>query len=257
MAYSTATRYARSAQLSCRKEAATPEAPDVEHGPVDEAILTALAEFPFSSVRERSLRICLPRSTVHPHRHLTQSLRFTVRHLRWVPHFLTAEQKQIRLQVALELLQVLSVQSTRQWHDIVTLDESWIYLLSGHDLMWTAPGEIVIDKERHTVQSPRFMLTVVWNPIGFHVLKSLPKGRKFNVQYYTNDILIAISDWRRQTGGTRPNKLWVHSDNARPHTPKMPRDYIVLNQMKQAPRPPYSPDLAPSDFSFLATSKES
>jgi hypothetical protein len=26
---------------------------------------------------------------VHRHRHLTQSLRFTVRHLRWVPHFLT------------------------------------------------------------------------------------------------------------------------------------------------------------------------
>jgi hypothetical protein len=80
-------------------------------------------------------------------------------------------------------LQVLSVQSTRQWHDIVTLDESRIYLFSEHDLMWTAPGEIVVDREQHTVQSPKFMLTchlVVWNPIGFHVLKALPKGRKFN-----------------------------------------------------------------------------
>jgi hypothetical protein len=40
-------------------------------------------------VRELSRRICLPRSTVHPHRHrhLTQSFRFTVRHLRWVLHF--------------------------------------------------------------------------------------------------------------------------------------------------------------------------
>jgi hypothetical protein len=68
------------------------------------------------------------------------------------------------------------------------------------------------------------------------------------IQYYTNDILIAISDWRRQTGGTRPNKLWVHSDNARPHTAKMSRDYIGLNRMTQAPHPPYSPDLALSDF---------
>jgi hypothetical protein len=43
---------------------------------------------------------------VHPHRHqhLTQSLRFTVRHLRRVPHFLTAEQKQILVQMAIELL---------------------------------------------------------------------------------------------------------------------------------------------------------
>jgi hypothetical protein len=51
------------------------------------------------------------------------------------------------------------------------------------------------------------MLTVVWNPIGFHVLKALSKGRKFNAQYYTNDIVVAISDWRRQTGRTRLNKL--------------------------------------------------
>jgi hypothetical protein len=74
---------------------------------------------------------------------------------------LTAEQKQIRVLMAIELLQVFSVQSTRQWHDIVTLDESWIYLFSEHDLMWIAPGEIVVDKERHAVQSPKFMLTVV------------------------------------------------------------------------------------------------
>jgi hypothetical protein len=69
-------------------------------------------------------------------------------------------------------------QSMHQWHDIVTLDESWIYLFSEHDLMWTAPGEIVVDRERHTVQSPKFMLTIVWNPIGFHVpcSESPPEG---------------------------------------------------------------------------------
>jgi hypothetical protein len=155
--------------------------------------------------------------------------------------------------MAIELLRVLLVQSTRQWHDIIALDESWIYLFSEHDLVWTASGEIVVDMERNIVQSPKFMLTVVWNPIGFHV----PKGHKFNAQDYANDILAAISDWRQQTGGTRTNKLWVHSDNARAHTAKMSRHYIGLNRMKQAPHPPYSPDLAPSDFFLLATSTES
>jgi hypothetical protein len=79
--YSTVTKYACSAQFSSRKEAVPPEAPDVELSLADEAILTALGESPFSSVRELLRRICLPRSTVHPHRHLTQSLRFTMRHL--------------------------------------------------------------------------------------------------------------------------------------------------------------------------------
>jgi hypothetical protein len=161
---------------------------------------------------------------------------------------LTAEQKQIRVQMAIEPLQVLSVQSTCQWHDIVTLDEWWIYLFSEHDLMWTASGEIVVDRERRTVQSPKFMLTVVRNLIGFHVLKALQKWRKSNAQYSTNDILVVISGWRRQTGETWRNKLWVHSENARPHTAKMSRDYISLNRMKQAAHPSYSPSSAPSDF---------
>jgi histone-lysine N-methyltransferase SETMAR len=125
-----------------------------------------------------------------------------------------------------------------------------MFLFSEHNLMWTAPGEIVVDMERHTIQSPKFILTVVWNPIGFHVpgSENPPEGGKFNSQYQTNDVLVSISDWRRQTGGTRPDKLWVHSDNARPHTAKMSRDYIPLNRMEQAPHPPYSPDLPPSDF---------
>jgi hypothetical protein len=93
VAYSAVIKYVRSAQFSGRKEATPPEAPDVERSPADEAILTAFAEFPlpfpfpFSSVRELWRVTCLPRSTVHRHRHrhqhryLTQSLRFTVRHL--------------------------------------------------------------------------------------------------------------------------------------------------------------------------------
>jgi hypothetical protein len=84
VAYSMVAKYARSAQFSGRKEAISPDAPDVERSLVDETILTALTEFPFpfpfpfSSVREFSRRIYLPRSTVHWHWHLTQSLRFTV-----------------------------------------------------------------------------------------------------------------------------------------------------------------------------------
>jgi hypothetical protein len=54
VAYSTVINYDRSAQFSGRKEATPPEAPDVERNPVDEAVITALAEFPFPSVRELS-----------------------------------------------------------------------------------------------------------------------------------------------------------------------------------------------------------
>jgi transposase len=136
----------------------------------------------------------------------------------------------------------------RQRHDSVTLEEWGIYLYCEHDLMWMAPGEIVPDRERQTVQSPTVMLTIVWNPSGFHIVKALPKGGKFSAQYYTKNIRIAISGWRRLAGERSPSKLWIHVDNTRPHNATVSTDFITLNRMKQAPRPPYSPDLAPADF---------
>jgi hypothetical protein len=100
---STVTKYARSAQFSGRKEATPPEAPDVELSLVDEAILTALAEFlfPFSSVRELSRT-----GTGISRNHFASRCDI----FDGSP-LLTAEQKQIRVLMAIELLQVLSVQN--------------------------------------------------------------------------------------------------------------------------------------------------
>jgi hypothetical protein len=80
----------------------SPEAPDVERSPVDEAILTDLAKFPFpfpfpfSSVRELSRKICLPRSTVHraPAPQAITSLRGATSSMG--PPLLTAEQNRSR-----------------------------------------------------------------------------------------------------------------------------------------------------------------
>jgi hypothetical protein len=63
--------------------------------------------------------------------------------MRWIPHLLNPEQKRIRVNIAGELLRVLSGKIARQWHDMGTLDESWFSLRSKHDLTWTASGEIV------------------------------------------------------------------------------------------------------------------
>jgi hypothetical protein len=171
-AYYIVTKYVQNARFAPKTEAVTPEPPEGRHSPVDEAILAVLGEYPFSSVRELFWFTYLPRSTVH--RYLTQSFRFTVRNSQRVPYFLTAEQKEIRVNIADELLRVLVGQVTHQWHDIMTLDESWVYLYTEHE-MWASPGETVPDRDRQTIQSPKLVLTVVWNPNGFHVVKLLPK----------------------------------------------------------------------------------
>jgi hypothetical protein len=55
--------------------------------------------------------------------------------------------------------------------------------------MWMPPGETVPDRERYTIQSSKLMVTIMWNPNGFYIVNDLPKGNKFNVQYYIHNIL--------------------------------------------------------------------
>jgi hypothetical protein len=80
------------------------------------------------------------------------------------------------------------------------------------------------------------------------LIKVLEKGRKFSAGYYIAEILEPLSQWRSIEAAGNERKLLVHADNARPHTTKLSTQYFNENRMKSAPRPLYSPDLAPSDF---------
>jgi hypothetical protein len=64
------------------------------------------------------------------------------------------------------------------------------------------------------------MLTIVWNPRGFHLIKVLEKGRKFNAGYDMAEVLESLSQWRSIKAAGNERKLLVHADNARPHTAK-------------------------------------
>jgi hypothetical protein len=122
IAYSTVTCYLRTSRFRVPTEMEEGEGEVSPVCEVDEVILKALADEPFSSVRELARHTCLSRTTVH--RHLTCSLGFTVRHLRWVPHRLSDKQKTIRVTLSTELLRLLEQQERRPWHDVITLDES-------------------------------------------------------------------------------------------------------------------------------------
>jgi hypothetical protein len=81
--YSTVTWYLREARFAGESEEIPIETELMTTNPVDVAILRALADRPFSSVRELSRLTYLSRTTVH--RHLNESLCFIVRYLRWIP----------------------------------------------------------------------------------------------------------------------------------------------------------------------------
>jgi hypothetical protein len=127
------------------------------------------------------------------YRRLTQSLGFVGRHLRWVLHALSDAQKGERVNLSRRLLRMLEVQHDRVWQDIVTLDECWFYLSTDYEFVWLPLNENIPERERQTIQSKKFMLTLFWNSPGFHLIKVLEKGRKFNAGYYIAEILEALS----------------------------------------------------------------
>jgi hypothetical protein len=92
------------------------------------------------------------------------------------------------------------------------------------------------------------MVTIVWNPRGFHLIKVLERDCKFNDGYYIAEILELLSQWRSIKAVCGERKLLVHADNARPPTAKLSTQYFNQNRMKSAPHSPSSLDLAPSDF---------
>jgi histone-lysine N-methyltransferase SETMAR len=151
---------------------------------------------------------------------------------------------------------MLERQGRQSWHDIVTLDESWFYLHTYHELIWAQPDAEIPERERHTVQSQKVMLIIVWNPGGFHLVNILPNGFKFNASYHVTQILDHLSEWQRTQVGCTNRKSIVHADNAPPHTTKMISQFMEQNSMQRAPHPAYSPDLAPSDFDLFGSVKK-
>jgi hypothetical protein len=201
-------------------------------------ILDALQQQPFSPVRESAKLTCISRSTVH----------------RWVSHNLTATQKASRVTLSNQLFQDLCSIKHKEWQFIVTLDEASFDQSTDHEQMWLRSEEEPLERPPHPIQNPRMMVTIAWNPLGFHLLNALPKGGSFTAGYYRDNILADLVPLR-QAGEER--QLCLHADDARVYIAQKCRDFCRDNGLRILPHPLYSHDLAPSDFSLFGHVKQS
>lgn len=246
IAYSTVTKYIRNLKFTSNDDDDEKSEIKSDHFFEQDVILKVLRDFPFSSIREIADMTEIPKTTVH--RILTVELNYIPKHLRWVPHILNYSQKVARVEIAKSLLKKLQKARQSNFIYFYTGDESWFYLTSDHDLQWLPADEIPPTRAKKMISDKKYMLTIFWNANGFTVIDVLPDGIKFNSEYFINNIL---EDIYKKTTSIRKNslkKITVHFDNARPHTSRKVNSYFETHQMKKAPHPPYSPDLAPSDF---------
>ena len=213
---------------------------------VDGMVANALEESPFHTVRSLASAIKIPPTTVWRHLH---SRGYVVRHLHIVPHTLSAAQKAARVESAIALRKVICSAKRRGWRYLLTGDESWFYFMNNPDHAWVPEGTAVPTRPRQTISSPKRMLIVFWSPLGFRLVRMLPKGVHLDAHYFCTNILAEIDRIRpaATTEDARRNVL-LHFDNASPHTATATVNFLGSHRMKRAPQPPFSPDLAPSDF---------
>jgi histone-lysine N-methyltransferase SETMAR len=71
-----------------------------------------------------------------------------------------------------------------------------------------------------------------------------------------SEVLIRLSEWLCARGGRYFRNLKVHADNARPHKVAVSQQFMARKGIVVAAHPPYSPDLASSDFYLFGHMKD-
>ena len=165
---------------------------------------------------------------------------------RWIPYDLSDKQKMKRMEISIELLDILSKVPEKERKNFLTMDETWLFWKNPQNSIWQEPGNERPRKVKLNIGSKKLMLTVIWSACGIEVIDFLPRNESFNREYFSENIvekLITEIKKRRPKRGT--NGIRFHLDNARPH---LIDKKFEENGIIRLPHPPYSPDLAPSDF---------
>lgn len=177
---------------------------------------------------------------------------------RWVPRQLTDELKQTRLDVCTQLLQRYQSEGNAFMESIITGDESWVHHYEPEtkrqSMQWQHLGSPSPKKFKLGPSAGKVMITVFWDKRGIILIEFLPQGQTINsIRYQQTLKKLAVAIRRK-----RPmlQNVILHHDNARPHTAHATTAAIEAKGWTILPHPPYSPDLAPSDFHMFGPLKD-
>lgn len=215
-----------------------------------ELVKQLLEEDPHATYDEIELETSLNHWVIHEIIHV--ALRMRKLASRWIPHNLTDDQRAKRVQASKLILAKFNEDKWRLG-DIITGDESWFYLRQiarkSSNKSWVGEGE----SPRTVVRRDRFehknMFSIIFKSTGVLHVQCIKRGETINSDYYIENCLgpaIQEINKQRPTSGTT-NMKFLH-DNARPHVTESVRTFLDQNGITIIDHPPYSPDLAPSDF---------
>lgn len=183
---------------------------------------------------------------------VTEHLNYRKLCARWVPKMLTDVHKTKRLSSALTFLERYHNDGDDFLSQIVTGDETWVAYVTPESkqqsMEWRHSDSPRKVKFKQTISARKIMCTVFWDRKGVLLVEFLPRNETINAAAYCK----TLHNLRRSIQNKRRGKLSkgivLLQDNARPHVANQTKDLITSFRWETLDHPPYSPDLAPSDY---------
>lgn len=186
------------------------------------------------------------------HTIISETLGLSKLSARWVPRALRPEHKIQRIECAINLLNSLQVDSENFFRSIVTGDETWIYeydpeskIQSKEWLPRGSRGPIKFKAER---SATKVMATIFWDAEGVILVDFLENQRTITADYYNSVLQKLKAEIVKKRPGKLHHGVLFHHDNAPAHTSRLCQSSLREFRWQILHHPPYSPDLAPSDF---------
>lgn len=167
---------------------------------------------------------------------------------KWVPHALSEMNKTNRVRVCLSLL--ARHDKCPFFDQFVTCDEKWVFYDNiKRDSYWSEPGQPAQTQPKRNIHSKKVLLCCWWDIRGLIHFELLEPAQTINTALYCEQ----LERVQAKLIETRPqlvNRKGVvfHQDNARPHVSSLSLKKIKDLGWELLEHPPYSPDLAPSDY---------
>jgi len=214
-----------------------------------EQLVALVNENPHCTTRELALTLDVHHSTVHKH---LKRVGFTSKLSVWVPRELNDAQQIARIDACDTL-------TKRQESDpfltrFITGDETWIqYNNPTRQRCWSKRDELPLQALKRDSHQKKVMLSVWWDFKGIVHFELLPRNKTINSEIYCQQ-LERLSDALLHKRPTLVNRKGVifHHDNATPHTSFVTRMKLLELGWEVIQHPPYSPDLAPSEYHLFS-----
>ena len=141
-------------------------------------------------------------------------------------------------------------------HKYVTMDETWIHHFTPESnrqsAKWTAAGENRPEQPKTRTSASKVLASIFWDMLCILFINYLEKGRTINIEYYRT-LLVHLNEEISKKQPQLKKKMLFYQDNA-PCWSQWSQKLHKLH-FELLLHPPYSPDLAPTNYWLFADLK--